>query len=103
MVHIAEASAFVHNLESKILATNTNPTLPQFNVGTGADVTIRELAEIVTLAVAFIGKLVFDKTKAYGTPRKLFDVCLLSNLGWNSTMLIKTGLEQSHADFKSNL
>jgi nucleoside-diphosphate-sugar epimerase len=52
------------------------------NIGVGADITIRELAELVGRVVGYAGELVFDTTKPDGTPRKLLDVTRLKNLGW---------------------
>jgi GDP-L-fucose synthase len=60
------------------------------NVGTGEDVSIRELAELVCRVVGFEGQLVFDTSKPDGTPRKLMDVSRLTRLGWRAS----TGLEQ---------
>ena len=77
--------------------------LSHINVGTGTDVTIRELAETVKDVVGFTGKIVFDQTKPNGTPRKLLDVTLLSNLGWNACVSLKSGLERSYLDFQAPL
>ena len=63
---------------------------PLINIGTGEDVTIRELAELVARVLGFKGRLVFDTTKPDGTPRKLLDVGRLHKLGWHHT----TGLEE---------
>jgi GDP-L-fucose synthase len=59
------------------------------NVGTGKDVSIRELAEIIQRVTGWTGRLVFDDSKPDGTPRKLLDVSRLSALGWHA----RTGLE----------
>ena len=79
---MAEASLFVHNLEHTIYAENTKPMLSHINVGTGVDVTIKELAETIKDVVGFNGELIFDKSKPDGTPRKLMDVSALSKIGW---------------------
>ena len=79
------------------------PMLSHINVGTGTDVTIGELAETVKNIVGFEGKLVFDSTKPDGTPQKLMDVSLLSNLGWKAKVALNFGLELSYADFVSAL
>ena len=100
---MAEASLFVHNLDSKIISENGKPMLSHINVGTGTDVTIGELAETVKNIVGFEGKLVFDSTKPDGTPQKLMDVSLLSNLGWKAKVALNFGLELSYADFVSAL
>ena len=98
---MAEASLFVHQLDSEIFSMNTDPMLSHINVGTGTDVTIRELAKTVQDVVGFNGELVFDSTKPDGTPRKLMDVSLLANLGWNASVSLKSGLEYSYADYLS--
>ncbi|MDB3916512.1 GDP-L-fucose synthase [Alphaproteobacteria bacterium] len=98
---MAEASLFVHNLKGKILSENTNPLLSHINVGTGIDVTIKELAETIKDIVGFVGEIVYDQTKPDGAPRKLMDVNLLSNLGWKASVSLKSGLERSYADFLS--
>lgn len=96
---MAEASLFVHNLEAETLLGATKPMLSHINVGTGADVTISELSQIIKDVVGFSGKLVFDRHKPDGTPRKLMDVTLLSNLGWKASMSLKSGMESSYADY----
>jgi GDP-L-fucose synthase len=63
-----------------------------FNVGTGVDVTIRELAETVMDVVGYIGGVVFDATKPDGTPRKLLDVSRLKEIGWQSEVSLKEGI-----------
>lgn len=65
------------------------------NVGTGEDVTIRELAEKVQQAIGFEGKLVFDASKPDGTPRKLLDVSRLSGLGWRASTSLDAGIAQT--------
>jgi GDP-L-fucose synthase len=65
------------------------------NVGTGVDLTIRELAELIADVVGFEGPLVFDASKPDGTPRKLMDVSRLSTLGWSARTDLRTGIEQT--------
>ena len=100
---MAEASLFIHNLPHITFDENTKPMLSHINVGTGTDVTIRELAETVKDIVEFKGELIFESTKPDGTPRKLMDVSLLSNLGWNASVSLRSGLERSYAEFLSAL
>lgn len=69
------------------------------NIGTGEDLTIKELAEAVKDVVCFEGKLLFDTTKPDGTPRKLMDVSKLNSLGWKHQTELKDGLIQAYADF----
>ena len=70
-----------------------------FNVGTGEDVTIRELAETVMSVVGFEGEIVFDASKPDGTPRKLLNVERLRNLGWQSQTILSDGIAMAFKDF----
>ena len=98
---MAEASLFVNTLDVETLWGATKPMLSHINVGTGTDVTIRELAETISAVIGFKGIIVFDPTKPDGTPRKLMDVSLLSNLGWQARVSLKLGIERSYSDFLS--
>lgn len=75
---------------------------PFVNVGTGTDVTIRELAETVMKVVGFEGRIVFDASKPDGTPRKLMDVARLRALGWASSTELASGIELAYQDFLRN-
>jgi GDP-L-fucose synthase len=70
-----------------------------FNVGTGQDVTIRELAETVMDAVGIKGEIVFDASRPDGTPRKLLNVDRLRALGWHAQTLLRDGIAKTYADF----
>lgn len=72
-----------------------------FNVGTGEDVTIRELAETVMSVVGFNGKIVFDASKPDGTPRKLLNVDRMRRLGWEAKTSLRDGIAEAYADFLS--
>jgi GDP-L-fucose synthase len=88
---LAQACSFLMNLDEDLFNSFlVEDTPPLINIGTGEDVTIRELAETVTAVLNFKGRLVFDTTKPDGTPRKLLDVTRMHRLGWHHT----TGLEQ---------
>lgn len=69
------------------------------NIGTGEDVTIRELAETIQRVIGFEGQLVFDTTKPDGTPRKLMDVGKLHNMGWKHKVLLEEGIARAYDDF----
>lgn len=69
-----------------------------FNVGTGQDVTIRELAETVMDVVGFKGQIVFDASKPDGTPRKLLNVDRLRVLGWQAKTSLREGIARAYAD-----
>lgn len=72
------------------------------NVGTGTDVTIRELAETIQDVVGYEGNLVFDTSKPDGTPRKLMDVSLLEGLGWKARIGLREGVEDAYAWYRDN-
>ncbi|MBX3748538.1 MAG: GDP-L-fucose synthase [Opitutaceae bacterium] len=69
------------------------------NVGTGTDVTIRELTEIVAVAVGYTGRITWDATKPDGTPRKLMDVSKLTALGWQARTALRDGVAATYASF----
>ena len=93
---MAAASLFVLELDEKTYQANTQPMLSHINLGTGKDVTIREMAETMKEVVGFEGKLTFDITKPDGAPRKLIDVSRLSNMGWTYNVDLKAGLEKTY-------
>jgi len=72
---------------------------PLVNIGTGEDVTIRELAQTVMAVVGFGGRIVFDATKPDGTPRKLLDVGRLHALGWRHRVDLRQGIALAYQDF----
>jgi GDP-L-fucose synthase len=72
---------------------------PLLNVGTGADITIRELAETVCQVVGFEGKLFFDPDKPDGTPRKVLNIDRLSTLGWRGRTKLMPGISIAESDF----
>ena len=71
------------------------------NVGTGTDVTIKELTESVAAATGFTGKITWDSSKPDGTPRKLMDVSMLAGLGWKARIALREGLAQTYASFQA--
>jgi len=87
---LADACAF-------LLQLSTPPDW--INVGTGTDVTIRELTETVADVVSYRGKITWDATKPDGTPRKLMDVSRLSALGWRARIALRAGIEKTYASY----
>ena len=73
------------------------------NVGTGTDVTIKELAERVASAVGFTGSITWDSSKPDGTPRKLLDISRLASLGWKASIPLDNGLKQTVMDYVATL
>lgn len=72
------------------------------NVGTGKELTIKELTELVAKVVGFDGKIKWDKTKPDGTPRKLLDVSKLEKLGWKYNIELEDGIRLAYEDFLNN-
>jgi GDP-L-fucose synthase len=88
--------------DAVVFLTRNYSAAGPINVGTGTDVTIRELAALVGNAVGFQGELVFDTSKPDGTPRKLLDVTRLTALGWRATTTLEAGLRATYAWFCAN-
>ncbi|WP_373387090.1 GDP-L-fucose synthase family protein [Pseudomonas alcaligenes] len=93
---MAAACLHVMNIDTETYQANTQPMLSHINVGTGTDVTIRELAQTLAEVVGFSGKVVFDTSKPDGTPRKLMDVSRLKRLGWQASIELKEGLASAY-------
>ncbi|WP_432393350.1 GDP-L-fucose synthase family protein [Pseudarthrobacter sp. L19] len=75
----------------------------QVNVGTGSDVTIKELAEMVAAAVGYRGEMHWDESKPDGTPRKLLDVSKLADAGWTATIGLKDGIRSTVEWYRDNI
>ena len=73
------------------------------NVGTGVDVTIKELAETISDVVGFDGKIEWDTTKPNGTPRKLLNVDKLKSLGWEPKISLREGIESTYKWYKNEI
>jgi GDP-L-fucose synthase len=96
---MAEASVFVMNLDRPTYAAHTDAMHSHINVGTGEDVTIAELAHLVSATVGYRGHVGFDPSKPDGTPRKLLDVSKLNALGWQARTALAEGLQRAYASF----
>jgi GDP-L-fucose synthase len=72
------------------------------NIGTGSDLTIAELADLVIEVVGYRGRIVYDRTKPDGTPRKLLDVGRLSALGWRASTSLRDGIARAYAAFAAS-
>ncbi len=98
------ASACVHimRIEKSKYDEVTSPMLSHINVGTGTDVSIRELAELLVQIIGFRGELEYDASKPDGTPRKLLDVTKIESLGWKATIALEEGLASTYEWFCRN-
>ena len=99
---MAEASLFVLGLDAQTYAANTEPMLSHINVGTGTDVSIRELGGMVAAAVGFGGEIRTDPTKPDGTPRKLMDVSRLAAMGWQARIPLAEGIAGTYRWYVEN-
>lgn len=102
---LADASLFIMNLPenvfSSLLTDHTSPAL--INIGTGEDLTIKELAEMIMKIVGFEGEICWDTTKPDGTPRKLLDVRKIKKLGWEHKVSLEEGIRRTYQWYSSNL
>ena len=73
------------------------------NAGTGKELTIKELTELVAKVIGYDGKILWDTTKPNGTPRKLLDVSKAEKLGWKYKTELEEGIRLSYEDFLNNL
>jgi len=99
---MAEASLFVLGLNPKTYAANTEPMLSHINVGTGTDVSIMELAQMVAKVTGFQGRITNDTSKPDGTLRKLMDVSRLADMGWRASINLEKGLQGTYDWFIKN-
>jgi GDP-L-fucose synthase len=95
---LAEALVFLMQLSDEQFAELINTEhAPLINIGTGEDLTIRELAELVARELGFKGELRFDTSKPDGTPRKLLDVSRIHALGWRAKTTLPEGIRKTYA------
>ena len=100
---LAEACLFVMTLPKERYGSATQPMLSHLNVGTGTDVSIRELAELVREVVGFRGEIRFNPEYPDGTPRKLLDVARLARLGWKASTALPQGLASTYDWYRASL
>lgn len=95
---------FVDDMAKSVVFALEN-VLPEYlyNVGTGIDLTIKELAETIQVAVGHTGEIVWDSTKPDGTPRKLMDISKMHELGWKHQVELKEGIEKTYQWFLENI
>lgn len=95
---MAEAAVYVMNLDKKTYKKQTKK-LSHVNIGSGSEITIKELAEIIKDVTDYSGKINFDTTKPDGTPRKILNNELINNLGWKSKINLKNGLFRTYKKY----
>lgn len=99
---MAEASLFVLDLPKEIYDANTEPMLSHINVGSGSDVSILDLAQMVAKATGFGGRIETDPAKPDGTMRKLMDVSRLAAMGWKARIGLEEGIAGTYEWFRSS-
>ena len=97
---MAAASVYVMNLSKNHYEQQTKPMLSHINVGYGSDITVKELAILVSQTVGFQGAIEFDSSKPDGSPRKWMDSGKLNALGWRAHVNLEKGLAIAYEDFK---
>ena len=96
---MARASIYLMNLNKKTYDDHTSPICSHINVGSGKDLTIKELAETIKEVVGFKGEISFDPSKPDGVPRKFLNSEKLNKLGFNSEINLKEGLTKAYQDY----
>ncbi len=94
---------YVDDLAKAIVWLMNNYTDKQFvNIGTGTDISIKELAQLVKKTVGYEGNIIFDSTKPDGMPKKLLDVSKINNAGWKHSLELSVGLTRTYEWYKKN-
>ena len=96
---MAKASVHLMNTEKKIYYKNTQSGCSYMNVGSGEEITVKDLAETIGEVIGFKGKINFDPTKPDGSPRKLLDSKSINNLGFKSNTSLKDGLIKTYQEY----
>ena len=101
---LADGCIFLLNLpDATYDSLITGDIPPLINIGTGQDLTIREIAQLVMKSLDFEGQLVFDTSRADGTPRKLLDVSRINSLGWHAVTELEAGIRKTYDAVQSIL
>ena len=96
---MAEASLFVHNLDTEALLEATKPMLSHINIGSGDEISVKELGETIKRVIGFKGKVLFDTKKPDGTMRKLLDSSKVKILGWKPKTALEEGIKSAYLAF----
>jgi GDP-L-fucose synthase len=89
------------DLPREAYAACTEVTTSHINVGTGEDLSIAELASLVSEVVGYQGEIRYDTSKPDGTPRKLLDISRIRELGWTPEVSLREGVTRAYEDFRS--
>ena len=99
---MAAASLFVLDLPVETYLANTEPMLSHINIGSGSDISILELAQLVAKITGFEGRIETDPSKPDGTMRKLMDVSRLADMGWTATIGLEEGIAETYRWYLDN-
>jgi GDP-L-fucose synthase len=99
---LAEACVHVLNMASSEYQRVTTPMMSHLNVGSGEEISIKELAKLISNIVGYQGRLSWDSSKLDGTPRKLMDSSIIKNLGWKPEIFLRAGLSDTYSWFIKN-
>ena len=97
---MARAAIYLMNLKKSIYDKHVIKGLSYLNAGSGEEIAIKNLAQIIKKVVGYKGKIKFDLTMPDGSPRKFLDSKHLNNLGWLPKINLKKGLQATYKDFK---
>ena len=100
---LADATVKIMNLSKKKYNKVAGEKFPFINVGSGLDISIKDLAELISRTIGFRGKMIFDKSKPDGTYRKLMDNTKLRKIKWKPKISLNSGIEKTIEDFKSTI
>ena len=100
---MADACIHIMSFSDDIYDSYTKPALSHINIGSGVDLSIRELAETIKEVVGYKGNLLFDSSKPNGSPRKLLNVSKLNSMGWKYQTNLKSGLKKTYTWYLDNI
>jgi len=99
---MAAASLFILNLSKETYAGITKPMLSHINVGTGEDISILKLSQLIAYVTGFKGKIITDSSKPDGSMRKLMDIGRLTQMGWRAQIQLEQGLTDTYEWYLAN-
>jgi GDP-L-fucose synthase len=99
---MARAAIFIMNMSKKRIDELTSPMSSHINIGTGKDISIHDLAILISEIIKFKGKIIFDDSLPDGTFRKVLDISKISSLGWKYKIPLKKGLENTYKWYLKN-
>ena len=99
---LAEASTLILLLDKNILDRHIDPMISHINIGTGKDISIKEISKIIKKIVGYSGEIVFNSSFPDGTNRKLLDISRIQKLGWKPRISLLVGLKETYDWYKNN-